>query len=388
MITLNFFKIMNFFINNITHLDYAIRWQIGFQDSATSIMQGIVNLHHHIFFFIIIVIVFVFFIFYRTYEFSVWNFKTSNCINIFNINDSTSKKQLLKKLILSFNLNVNHGTILEIIWTIIPSLILLMIVGPSFTLLYAMDAASDPDYSVKVIGHQWYWTYEFSDHYVINDEKSAKKYGQVFHMSHLFGQTNYLVDDKKSMVEYIFDSYMVATPDLLPGELRLLEVDNPLYLPVYTKIRLDITSDDVLHAFAVPSLGVKIDAVPGRLNVAYLDIIREGIYFGQCSELCGVNHGYMPIKIIVVDVSDFVEYKFINGAESVNVFYSSLNFTDTFNFILNNTDMEKQFKIGDITYDHDTKIASHKFFCKTSVNAIKCFGKIQIEAIKQSYRSN
>ena len=137
------------------------------------------------------------------------------------------------------------------------------------------------------------------------------------------------------MPEYIFDSYMKATPDLLPGELRLLEVDNPLFLPVYSKIRLDITSDDVLHAFAVPSLGVKVDAVPGRLNVAYLDIIREGIYFGQCSELCGVNHGYMPIKVVVVDVKFFVEYQLINGSENLNVLVSSpiWNFNDTFNHI-------------------------------------------------------
>lgn len=334
---------MNFFINNITHLDYAIRWQIGFQDSATSIMQGIVNLHHHIFFFIIIVIVFVFFIFYRTYDFSVWNFKTSNDIDIFNVSDFTSKKQLLKKLVLSFNLNVNHGTFLEIVWTIIPSLILLMIVGPSFTLLYAMDAASDPDYSVKVIGHQWYWTYEYSDHYYINDQNNLSSNKElVAHCTKKFDTT--MVEEKKVMAEYIFDSYMKATPDLLPGELRLLEVDNPLYLPVYSKIRLDITSDDVLHAFAVPSLGIKVDAVPGRLNVAYLDIIREGIYFGQCSELCGVNHGYMPIKIVVVDVKDFVEYKFLNSTESLNVFFSTLNFVDTFSFVINNSNTEKEFK--------------------------------------------
>ena len=140
---------------------------------------------------------------------------------------------------------------------------------------------------------------------------------------------------KKVMAEYIFDSYMKATDDLEEGELRLLEVDNPLYLPVYSKIRLDITSDDVLHAFAVPSLGVKIDAVPGRLNVVYLDIIREGIYFGQCSELCGVNHGFMPIKVIVVDVKDFVEYIFVNSNESLNVFVSAMSIADTLNYAIN-----------------------------------------------------
>jgi cytochrome c oxidase subunit 2 len=339
---------MNFLINNITYLDYAIRWQIGFQDSATSIMQGIINLHHHIFFFILIVITFVFFIFYRTYDFSVWNFRAWNS-DIFKDNNYSEKRQFLKKLNLCFNLNVNHGTILEIIWTIIPSLILLMIVGPSFTLLYAMDAASDPDYSIKVIGHQWYWTYEYSDHYFIRQSSDESKLAEYVNdkLGVFTGQFN----ATKVMPEYIFDSYMKATTDLLPGELRLLEVDNPLFLPVYSKIRLDITSDDVLHAFAVPSLGVKVDAVPGRLNVAYLDIIREGIYFGQCSELCGVNHGYMPIKVIVVDVKFFVENQFLFCREDLNVFFSTLNFNDTFNFIKTSTNFEKEFKNILVSYN-------------------------------------
>jgi heme/copper-type cytochrome/quinol oxidase subunit 2 len=171
-----------------------------------------------------------------------------------------------------------------------------------------------------------------------------------------------LIENKKVMAENIFDSYMIPTTNLLTGELRLLEVDNPLYLPVYSKIRLDITSDDVLHAFAVPSLGVKIDAVPGRLNVAYLDIIREGIYFGQCSELCGVNHGYMPIKIIVVDVKDFVEYIFLSSTENLNVFHSSLNFNDTFIFLMNSINLTEEFKFVSIGYD----IVSLKGFLKTA----------------------
>ena len=316
---------MNFFINNIIYLDYASRWQVGFQDSATSIMQGIINLHHHIFFFIIMVIIFVFFIFYRTYELSVWKFK--------------NKKEFLTKLNLAFNLNVNHGTVLEIIWTIIPSLILLFIVGPSFTLLYAMDAASDPDYSIKVIGHQWYWTYEYSDHYLINDYDANTEVGYTYYNDFFITEKS---ENNKVLAEYIFDSYMTATADLAEGDLRLLEVDNPLYLPVYSKIRLDVTSDDVLHAFAVPSLGVKIDAVPGRLNVVYLDIIREGIFFGQCSELCGVNHGYMPIKIVVVDVKDFVQYVFLNSSENLNILFSTINYFDLLNFVFNKTDIKVQ----------------------------------------------
>ena len=101
---------------------------------------------------------------------------------------------------------------------------------------------------------------------------------------------------------------MIATSDLAYGELRLLEVDNALYVPTFTKIRFDITADDVIHAFAVPSLGIKVDAIPGRINVAYVKILRAGIYFGQCSELCGVNHGFMPIKVVAIDFNNFLKY--------------------------------------------------------------------------------
>lgn len=106
---------------------------------------------------------------------------------------------------------------------------------------------------------------------------------------------------------------MVATSDLKEGALRLLEVDNALYLPTYSRLRLDITSDDVMHCFAVPSLGIKVDAIPGRLNIAYAEILREGIYFGQCSELCGVNHGYMPLKVVAVNYSNYINYIILNS---------------------------------------------------------------------------
>jgi len=106
---------------------------------------------------------------------------------------------------------------------------------------------------------------------------------------------------------------MIATSDLKKGDLRLLEVDNALYLPTYSRLRLDVTSDDVMHCFAVPSLGVKVDAIPGRLNIAYAEILREGIFFGQCSELCGVNHGYMPVKVIAVDYSNYINYIILNS---------------------------------------------------------------------------
>lgn len=298
-------------LQNIIYLDFSINGQIGFQDAGTAIMQGIINLHHHIFFLITMVLIFVGLIFFETFQFSYWK-KVTQLV----ILETTQKQQSIKlsntiyfieKLKTGYNLNVSHGVFLEIIWTIVPSLILLAIVGPSFALLYAMDAFVDPSITVKILAHQWYWTFEYSDFFqkpIYNELNNQK----------------YLIN-----LNYNFDSYMVATSDLKKGELRLLEVDNALYLPTYSRLRLDVTSDDVMHAFAVPSLGIKIDAIPGRLNIAYAEILREGIYFGQCSELCGVNHGFMPLKIIAVDYSNYINYIILNSELSESE-YSVLNY--------------------------------------------------------------
>jgi cytochrome c oxidase subunit 2 len=302
----------------ISFLDIPVQGQIGFQDAATAVMHGIVNLHHHIFFFLIIVCIFVFYIFLRTYKFSVlretfplvylflltysWvNAKHGKTLSIFSITSKNVTEILnidkviaLKTLVKWYKYDVAHATILEIIWTIIPSLILLCIVGPSFALLYAMDAPINPEITIKIIGHQWYWSYEYTDSVL-----------------DFYGRTIKTFVSKDSSLEFLNiskDSYMIATSDLAYGELRLLEVDNALYVPVFTKIRFDITADDVIHAFAVPSLGIKVDAIPGRINVAYLKILRTGIFFGQCSELCGVNHGFMPIKVVALDFSNFFKY--------------------------------------------------------------------------------
>jgi cytochrome c oxidase subunit 2 len=171
-----------------------------------------------------------------------------------------------------------HGTTIEIAWTVTPSLILMIIALPSFALLYSMDEVVDPAITVKAIGHQWYWTYEYSD-YSQSDDQSI-----------------------------VFDSYMVPEDDLQPGQLRLLEVDNRIVLPVNTHVRFIITAADVLHSWAVPSLGVKTDAVPGRLNQASLFLKREGVFYGQCSELCGTNHGFMPIVVEGVSLDDYISW--------------------------------------------------------------------------------
>nr|AGV54365.1 cytochrome c oxidase subunit 2 [Phaseolus vulgaris] len=226
-------------------------WQLGFQDAATPIMQGIMDLHHDIFFFLVQIAVFVLWVMAR----ALWCF--------------THKVSPIPQRIV-------HGTTIEILWTIFPSIILMFIAIPSFTLLYSMDdVVVDPAITIKAIGHQWYWSYEYSD-YNNTDEQSLA-----------------------------FDSYMIPEDDLELGQLRLLEVDNRVVVPAKTHLRVLITSADVLHSWAVPSLGVKCDAVPGRLNQISTFIQREGVYYGQCSEICGTNHAFMPIVVEAVSTENY-----------------------------------------------------------------------------------
>ncbi|XP_047168193.1 cytochrome c oxidase subunit 2, mitochondrial [Vigna umbellata] len=235
----------------IAFCDAPEPWQLGFQDAATPIMQGIMDLHHDIFFFLVQIAVFVLWVLSR----ALWCFR--------------SKISPIPQRIV-------HGTTIEILWTILPSIILMFIAIPSFTLLYSMDdVVVDPAITIKAIGHQWYWSYEYSD-YNNSDEQSLA-----------------------------FDSYMVPEDDLELGQLRLLEVDNRVVVPAKTHLRVLITSADVLHSWAVPSLGVKCDAVPGRLNQISTFIQREGVYYGQCSEICGTNHAFMPIVVEAVSTKDY-----------------------------------------------------------------------------------
>jgi cytochrome c oxidase subunit 2 len=241
------------------------RLPISFQDPASPIMEGIIDLHNHIFFYLILIFVFVFTMFAFIMK-QFWHDQ---------ISDQTVESLELRQDLVSMK-NIVHGTQIELIWTIIPSIILAFIAVPSFALLYAMDEMIDPALTIKIIGRQWYWVYEYSD-FNTYEEPSIT-----------------------------FDSYMIPEADLTKGSLRLLEVDNPIYLPTNTHIRLIITANDVLHSWAVPSLGIKTDAVPGRLNQASLFIKREGVYYGQCSELCGVNHGFMPIVVNGIEMDKFL----------------------------------------------------------------------------------
>jgi len=170
----------------------------------------------------------------------------------------------------------NHGTLIELVWTITPALVLIAIAFPSFKLLYLMDEVISPTMTVKVAGHQWYWSYEYSDFITAHGES----------------------------VE--FDSYMVPESDLAQGQLRLLEVDNRVVVPVDTHIRFIVTGQDVIHDWAVPALGLKMDAVPGRLNQTSIIVQRPGVYYGQCSEICGVYHAFMPIVVEAVTLDKYL----------------------------------------------------------------------------------
>lgn len=176
---------------------------------------------------------------------------------------------LLAYVILRFRASRNpnpskttHNTLIEVVWTVVPVLILVIIAIPSFRLLYFLDRNPDAEMTIKVVGHQWYWAYEYPD------QESIK-----------------------------FDSYLIPDSDLKPGQRRLLEVDNRLVLPVNTTIRVLVTGNDVMHSWFIPALGIQNYAMPGRTNESWIRLEREGVYYGQCNQICGVNHGFMPIAV-------------------------------------------------------------------------------------------
>tara|TARA_B110000263_G_scaffold89166_1_gene77926 strand:+ start:114 stop:965 length:852 start_codon:yes stop_codon:yes gene_type:complete len=189
---------------------------------------------------------------------------------------------LLAIIVVRFNAKSNpkaskttHNTFIEIAWTVIPVLILVIMAVPSFKLLYKSDVTPEAHMTVKAIGHQWYWSYEYPDH-----------------------------------GNFTYDAWLIQDKEDIDGEdrpyTRLLTTDTRVVVPVGKVIRVQMTSTDVLHSWAVPSLGVKKDAVPGRLNELWFEADREGIFYGQCSELCGTNHGYMPIEVHAVSEEEFL----------------------------------------------------------------------------------
>nr|YP_008994148.1 cytochrome c oxidase subunit II [Jaminaea angkorensis]AGJ71979.1 cytochrome c oxidase subunit II [Jaminaea angkorensis] len=239
---------------NTIYNDAPQPWQISFQDGASPTQEGITELHDTIFFYLIVICFGVLFVLGSTI-----------------VNFHSNKNEIVYKY-------ANHGTLIELIWTITPALVLIAIAFPSFKLLYLMDEVISPSMTIKAVGHQWYWSYEYSD-FINEDGESIE-----------------------------FDSYMVPETDLEDGMLRLLDVDNRVVVPVDTHIRFIVTGQDVIHDFAVPSLGLKVDACPGRLNQSSVLIEREGVYYGQCSEICGVYHGFMPIAVEAVSPEKYLAW--------------------------------------------------------------------------------
>nr|YP_010736886.1 cytochrome c oxidase subunit II [Pedionis sagittata]WEP24760.1 cytochrome c oxidase subunit II [Pedionis sagittata] len=169
--------------------------------------------------------------------------------------------------------NMLEGQVIELIWTITPAIMLIMIALPSLRILYLIEEINNPVISIKAIGHQWYWSYEYSDYKKIE-----------------------------------FDSYMKPNNEININEMRLLETDNHMILPFKLMTRLLVTSTDVIHSWTIPSMGIKIDATPGRINQGSMMILRPGIFYGQCSEICGANHSFMPITLESVTMKTFMNW--------------------------------------------------------------------------------
>ena len=238
--------------NKLEFCDAPRSWGLYFQDSASPQMEGIVELHNITMFYLVII------------------FFAVTWIVLSLVKKYTNSAITYKYL--------NHGTTIELIWTITPALILILIAFPSFKLLYLMDEITDPSMCILAEGHQWYWSYQYPD----------------------------FLNSEKEFIE--FDSYMVPEFDLELGSLRQLEVDNRVVIPELTHIRFIITAGDVIHSFAIPALGIKSDGYPGRLNQASVYVNRTGVFYGQCSELCGILHSSMPIVIESVNFDKFVSW--------------------------------------------------------------------------------
>lgn len=239
-------------ILNIINNDVPTPYGVFFQDPASPSQEGIIELHDNL-------------MFYMLATLGLVSYLLFTILRVFGRNPISYKY-------------LRHGTLIEVIWTIFPAVILLFIAFPSFILLYLCDEVVDPAMTIKAIGRQWYWVYEYSD----------------------------FISETGETIE--LESYIVPTDMLEFGQLRMLDVDNRIIAPVDTHIRFIITAGDVLHDFAIPSLGIKVDACPGRLNQVSVLIQRESVYYGQCSELCGVLHSSMPIVVEAVSLEKFVEW--------------------------------------------------------------------------------
>ena len=242
------FIFFNLFFAQAVFANQPVDWQFGFQKAASESMRDIVAFHDKLLLPIIIAIS-VFVLFLMLY--ACVRFRAS-------VNPNPSKR--------------THNVTVEVLWTLIPCLILIVMAVPSFKILYKQDAIPKADLTIKAVGYQWYWGYEYPDENII------------------------------------FDSYMIEEKDLKADQPRLLAVDNEVVVPVNKVVKVLITANDVLHAWALPSFGVKRDAVPGRINETWFKAEEIGTYYGQCSELCGIKHAFMPITVKVVSMEDYQEW--------------------------------------------------------------------------------
>nr|YP_004327618.1 cytochrome c oxidase subunit II [Cobitis takatsuensis]BAJ11453.1 cytochrome oxidase subunit-2 [Cobitis takatsuensis] len=214
--------------------------QLGFQDAASPVMEELLHFHDHALMIVFLISTLVLYIIVATVS-----------------------TKLTNKYILD-------SQEIEIVWTVLPAVILVLIALPSLRILYLMDEINDPHLTIKAMGHQWYWSYEYTDYEDLG-----------------------------------FDSYMIPTQNLTPGQFRLLETDFRMVVPMQSPIRVLVSAEDVLHSWAVPALGVKMDGVPGRLNQTAFIASRPGVFYGQCSEICGANHSFMPIVVEAVPLEHF-----------------------------------------------------------------------------------
>lgn len=248
-----FIVLTDAYCNSKKNCNAAVKWQMDFNEVASASMEGIVNFNNTVTFILVFIMLFVCWV-------------MTNCIYFYMENNNSNISKF------------THSNELEVIWTSVPAIILLFLATPSFSLLYSMDEIADPTITLKIIGHQWYWSYEFSDY-------------------------NYLCSDNNMDTKIKYNCYMtdLETMSDKKGYFRLLETNKRILLPIKTHIRLLVSAADVLHSWTVPSFGVKVDACPGRLNQINLFIKRTGLFFGQCSEICGVNHAFMPISVVGVE---------------------------------------------------------------------------------------
>lgn len=220
--------------------------QLGFQDAASPVIEELLHFHDHAMMIVLLISILVLYIIVAI------------------ISTKLTDKYIL------------DSQEIEIIWTVLPAITLIIIALPSLRILYLIDEINNPHLTVKAIGHQWYWSYEYTDY-----------------------------------IDLGFDSYMLPTQDLIPGQFRLLEADHRIIVPSDSPVRVIVTAEDVLHSWAVPALGVKMDAVPGRLNQTAFVSSRPGLFYGQCSEICGANHSFMPVVVESVPLINFEDWSIL-----------------------------------------------------------------------------